>query len=119
MSDWTVPVATLLGGGGAKYAYDFVKDRMAARDARPSTRQQQAADVDASILTVAKARDELAEDNTRLRETLREERLSHAVDRTAWMTERDTLRGEVVQLEDRLRVLLGELTDVKSRLGIT
>jgi hypothetical protein len=80
--DWLVPIAVaFLGGGGAQYAIGLWRERRTERVNRPAL-------VDASILTVARARDELEADNARLREQLDNERAAHHQERESWMAER-------------------------------
>jgi hypothetical protein len=66
--------------------------------------------VDANIATVARARDELEEDNIRLRMILGEERKQrteverlHTEERARWLTDQRRLRADVNRLEMRLR----------------
>lgn len=91
------------------------------------------AEVDGSLLTVARARDELEDDNRRLREQItyeRQLRLEDSAQRDrekaalrAEMAERDaqhereraSLRAEIDQLENRLRDLLDEVQALKQR----
>lgn len=130
----------LLTAGGGKYAWDAWREYRQRRAARPTADQRIREDIDANILTVARARDELAEDNGRLRETLREERAQHAStlreereqhdrERQSWWGEREQLREEITLLETQLRAerdehnrrydaLLEQLADLRHRHGI-
>lgn len=108
---FTQVAVALIAGGGLKYLADYLRDRKRARDASPR-------EIDANILTVSKARDALEADNTALRATLREERDAHASDREAWAQERAQMRAEINALETKLRALLEEVTDLKTRHGI-
>lgn len=103
---WITGIVALLTGGGGKFAYDaFVQWR-----ASPPRGIRQQSLVDANIATVARARDELEEDNVRLRTIIAEERKQraeverlHESDRTRWDLDRERLRADVDRLERRLR----------------
>lgn len=114
--DVTAVIVALIGAGLLDWARNLVKARLQARreGIAALSPEGRAADhlafADASILVVAKARDELAEDNTRLRSelaetraTAAEERLNHATEREAWRVERAEMRREIDLLETRLR----------------
>lgn len=97
---------TLLSGGSGKFVYDAVKQW---RNAPPRALRNQTV-VDANIATVARARDELEEDNARLRKTLAEERKQrnedearHAVERLRWEADQERLRAEMARLEIQIR----------------
>jgi gamma-glutamyl:cysteine ligase YbdK (ATP-grasp superfamily) len=67
--------------------------------------------VDANIATVIRARDELEEDNKRLRQTLSEERKQrsedearHATDRARWLFDQERYRADIARLEAQIRV---------------
>lgn len=103
---WVAAVLTLLSAGGGKYAWD------ALRQWRAETPKELrlAGVVDANIATVARARDELAEDNMRLRQTLTEERAQrvadetrHATERARWLFDQERLRADVERLENQIR----------------
>jgi hypothetical protein len=96
---------TLVGAGGLGYGYNIVRAYVgrAPRGVR-ATRV-----VDASIVTVARARDELEEDNARIRATLAEERANwirererFERERDAWETDRARFRAEIAALEARI-----------------
>jgi len=96
---------TLVGAGGLGYGYNIIK----AYAGRPTRGVRQQRVVDASIVTVARARDELEEDNLRIRATLAEERKNWASererferDRAAWDTDRARFRAEIAALEQRI-----------------
>lgn len=119
---WFWLISILLTGGAGKSLFDFVKDWRA----RPSKGERQVATIDASIVTVAKARDELAEDNARLRAMLDEERTRHDGDRARWDAERASLRREIEELREQIRrerdeaerrydTLLARLADLSAR----
>lgn len=131
-----IAVAFLVYGGGA-FLLGVVKDLRKRRLERPTPQDVHLREVDQSMLTVAKARDELAEDNALLRaENARlraarvadEDRLiaAHAVERQEWSAERTELRDEIERLEARLQAeaerhaqayatLLSELSALKNR----
>ena len=100
-------VATILTAGGGKYVWEAVK---AFRGGPPRASRRLTA-VDANIATVARARDELEQDNARLREILMEERkqraedeIRHAGERARWLADQERLRADVNRLEERLRL---------------
>lgn len=103
---WVSVVTLLLGGGGLKYAYDAFKDWRN----RPPRELRAVGIVDANIATVVRARDELEEDNKRLRQTLNEERKQraedesrHAVERMRWLADQDRYRADITRLEAQIR----------------
>lgn len=119
---WIFLISALLTGGGAKFLYDMVKD---IRN-RPTKEQQHVSTIDASIVTIARARDELAEDNSRLRSMIGEERSRWDSERSAWAAERLSLRSEIASLEALIRrereesaarydALLQRLSDLSAR----
>lgn len=96
---------TLVGAGGLGYAYNIAR----AYASRPDGGVRRQRSVDASIVTVARARDELEEDNLRIRATLAEERKNWASererferDRAAWDQDRARFRAEIAALEARI-----------------
>ena len=103
---WIATITALLGGSGAQFVYGIVRDY---RNEAPRPVRRQTI-IDASIATVARARDELEEDVVRLRATQADERSVWLVeraryesDRAAWNNERVALRQEIQQLELALR----------------
>lgn len=92
-------ISALLTGGFGKFLWDIYRDY---RNRPPKAVREQAT-IDANILTVVRARDELEEDNVRIRATLAEERTRHAEDRTSWDAERARLREEAATWEQRYR----------------
>lgn len=113
----TTIVVALISGGLLSYGKDAVKGYRARKDAAtPEAREALAVGVaDKSLLVVAKARDELEEDNARLRVTIVEERNRHAEDRAQWVAEKARLRAEIDALEGKLRALLSEVEDLRHR----
>ena len=78
--------------------------------------------IDASILSVGKARDQLERDNTLLRDDRSQVARQHALDRAEWerreteYLRRETeMRAEIDRLEDKLRALLDEVSALKVR----
>ena len=103
---WITGFLALLSGGGAKFLYDAVRQW---RNAPPRQLRSQLV-VDANIATVARARDELEEDNVRLRSIIVEERAQrieverlHAEERSRWLSDQQRLRGDVSRLEIQIR----------------
>lgn len=108
----TTIVVALIGAG----ILNWVRDAYLARKAGKNTPSaKNIAEVDASLVVVAKARDELQQDNTRLRQELAEERASHNEDRDRWAYEKARLRDEIDQLEAKLRGLLREVEELRTR----
>lgn len=97
---WFWLISILLTGGGGKFLYDSIKDWRS----QPSKDARHVATLDASIVTVAKARDELAEDNARLRATLAEERAWHEAERSRWESEKTRFRQEIAELQAQIRL---------------
>lgn len=96
---WFWLISVILTTGTGKVIWDSVKDWRN----RLTKEQRQVATIDASIVTVAKARDELGEDNARLRAILAEERQRHDTERARWDAERVSLRQEIALLETQIR----------------
>ncbi len=103
---WITSILALLSGGGAKFIYDAIKQW---RNGPPRGARSQRV-VDANIATVARARDELEEDNGRLRAMLDEARSQrteaerlHTEERARWLFDQERLRSDVARLEARLR----------------
>jgi hypothetical protein len=121
---WIAVASLLLTGGGAKYAYDVVKDWRN----RPPRELRIRTVVDASIATVARARDELEEDNARLRLTLAEERNQFNAERARYLAdisrledqvrrERDEYALQASQAATRYNDLLEQIRHLKARPG--
>jgi hypothetical protein len=96
---WIYLIALVLGGGGVKSVLDFIKEWRS----RPSQEERHVSTVDASIITVARARDELADDNDRLRTTLSEERARFDQERARWDAEKELFRKEIAELQAQIR----------------
>lgn len=88
-----------LGGGGGKLLFDFYK---AYKDGPPKELRAVAL-ADANLASVAKARDELIEDNMRLRAERVEQDARHAAERAQWLFDQERLRADVNRLEDQIR----------------
>lgn len=112
----TVLVA-LIGAGVLRYleavARWVIRRRAAATPA--GQRATVLEEADQTVTVVAHARDELAEDNRRLRALIGEMRVQHSEDRAQWSAERATMRAEIDSLETRARELLTELIELKRR----
>jgi DNA polymerase sigma len=119
---WLWLISLILTSGTAKVLFDAAKDWRN----RVGKDQRHVATIDASIVTVAKARDELAEDNARLRATLAEERAYHEADRKRWEGEKANFRSEIAELQAQIRrerdeaerryaALLQRLTELSER----
>lgn len=124
---WVTLVLGVLSTGSLKYVYDAWR----AWRAESPRELRVVGVIDANIATVARARDELIEDNVRLRETLTEERAQrladearHATERARWLADQERLRADVARLETQIRVERAEanrrydsLLDQVNRLG--
>ena len=108
---WLQLAVALIGGGALQYVANYLRDRKRERDAHPR-------EVDANILTVSKAKDELEADNARLRAERSEDAARHASERAEWMRERAALRQEIADMENKLRSLLDEIAELRTRHGI-
>lgn len=115
----TAIVVAALGAGLLSYLRDAFKVwRNRSKAATPAGRDAIYVETaDKSLLVVAKARDELGEDNARLRLSIVEERSRHAEDRAQWATEKRELRAEIDSLESKLRALLNEVSALRTRTG--
>lgn len=100
---WIVGVIiTLLGGNLGRFIYKSWTEWRARRATKLTPVEQDQAKIDASILTVARARDELEADNARVRETLREERAAHAEEIARKDAEIARYREQIADLEARI-----------------
>lgn len=97
-SPWVAVFLAIISGGGLKYLYDSLKDW---RNATPVEIRKQSV-VDASIVTVSRARDELEDDNARIRKERDENAARFDSDRKAWDAERAQYRAEIDALRDQL-----------------
>lgn len=97
-------IGAALAGGVA-----WLRERWRAR--------QPAAIEQANLAVVARARDELAEDNARLRAELAEERAHHALARREWRDEKTAMGIEIDVLEEKVRSMLAEIYQLRSRHG--
>lgn len=103
---WVTLVLGVLSTGSLKYAYDAFR----AWRAEAPKELRLAGIEQANIASVARARDELGEDVTRLREMLADERAQriadearHATDRARWLFDQERLRADVARLEAQIR----------------
>jgi hypothetical protein len=127
---WVWVFAILVSGGGLGYVRDFVKQRRITRETPKPVRERVAANaaIDSSLTVIAKARDELADDNVAVREALREERENamtlrgeirttreeHARDRERWAREREGYLTRIRELETRQDELAGMIQVLRS-----
>jgi hypothetical protein len=121
-------VVALIGAGALRYA-ERAWDKLRARRAASSPAGVESARLavaDQSLAVVAHARDELAEDNRRLRAIVNEERdhhaseldrqrRLHAEDRAEWLADKAAMRAEIDALEAKLRAVLSEVEAFKRR----
>jgi hypothetical protein len=96
---WVYLIITLLSGGSGKFIWDTYKDWRA----QPSKVVRESTDIDASIVTVARARDELEADNARLRQELIDQDARHSRERERWLGDQERLRADVSRLEAQIR----------------
>jgi len=95
---WLAVFSLLISGGGAKYAYDAYKQWKTG----PTHTLRRQGDIDASIATVARARDELEEDNARLRQLIIETEARHENDRKRWLADQERYREDISRLEAQI-----------------
>jgi chromosome segregation ATPase len=116
-AEWTAILIALISAGLLKYAVDAVKAfRNRARARTPEALQAtQIATVDQSLAVVARARDELEADNSRLRLQMAEAEARHEADRARWELRDKSRREEIEVLEAKLRQLLTEVEKLKDR----
>lgn len=133
MSTWLTPLlAAALGAGLLNLTYQGVQGIIRRwRASRPAAVEAKkihdaVAAADESIAVVARARDELEEDNRRLREQYAADRQRLDKDiqflrlRVAELeAERKAMRDEINSMELRLRQALGEIEGLKARYQIT
>jgi SMC interacting uncharacterized protein involved in chromosome segregation len=112
-------LGVLLSAGLARWAGGQVKAWTVRRRQRlqDTVEKRHMSEIDGSLLTVVRARDELEDDNRRLREQLVEERRMRVEDQLRHEQERGALRAEIDRLETKLRELLLEVQHLKERSG--
>lgn len=119
----TVLVA-LIGAGVLRYLEAVVRWFLRRRTAASPAGQRAAVlvEADQTVTVVAHARDELAEDNRRVRAELAEERAAHAETRRQHAEDLATnrareaaMRAEIDALELKLRTVLNEVEAFKRR----
>ncbi|MFC0623819.1 hypothetical protein [Kribbella deserti] len=115
--EWTPVIVALLGAGVLRYLESVARWYLRRRAAATPAGQRAAllSEADLTVAVVAHARDELAEDNRRLREQIVEERARHAEDRAVWAGEKAGMRAEIDTLEAKLRAVLHEVEEFKRR----
>lgn len=110
-------LVALIAAGLLSYVRDAIKAirhrRYAASPEGIASANVAAAD--GSLLVVVKARDELEADNARLRLELTETRARYTEDRNHWGAEKAEMRGEIDALSAKLRALLAEVEDLRTR----
>jgi hypothetical protein len=117
---WITLVSIVIAGGGFKYSLDIYKSW---KNGPPHELRKQGL-VDASIATVARARDELEEDNVRLRQTLAEERKQHTEERVRYLAditrleqqiraERAEAKQRAMEQDQRYNVLLEQINNLR------
>lgn len=110
-------VIALITAGGIPYLIAAVRWLQRRRAAATPAGQRLAllTEADQTVAVVAHARDELAEDNRRLRVMLAEERKAHADDNAAHYAREASMRSEIDALELKLRTVLTEVEEFKRR----
>lgn len=122
---WLTIFSALIGAGGLGYITDWLKQRRLNNATPKSVRDTISANaaVDSSLAVVTKARDELGEDNERLRglleterenaevlrRTLYREREQHARERHDWEARESRHLARIDALEQRVTELLDEV----------
>ena len=114
-SRWVIAtVVTLLTGGG----YTFLQALITARKA-PSSKSRDGGlagdQVDASILAVARARDELEKENQRLRENAEHDRKVWEEREKRYLAEIDRLMAALDALRRELSTLRTQITNGETR----
>lgn len=84
-------IIALMAGGGWTFVTGLINARR-KREGGSHDKEPVASQVDASILAIARARDELEDENSRLRRT-------HAEEREAWEREKTRMREEISALQ--------------------
>ncbi len=116
-AEWSAILIALISAGLLKYAVDFFKWLRSRKEQRTpeAARVATIATVDASLAVVARARDELAADNVRLRSQLTETDARHAAEMARRDLREKAMREEIAVLESKLRALLTEVENLKDR----
>lgn len=95
---WVYLIGAALTGGGLKLVLDLVK----AWRTGPPKALRAVSIADANIASVARARDELIEDNIRLRAERIEQDARHEAERRRWVADQERLRGDIARLERKI-----------------
>jgi septal ring factor EnvC (AmiA/AmiB activator) len=95
-SGWLSAFVALLGAGGFAWVLNLVREW---RQGQP----KQVTVAKANLDVVSMARDELVEDNARLRTELVEKEQRHAAERAQWLADQQRLRADIARLEEELR----------------
>lgn len=118
----TIIVALIAAGalGFARDAVRGVRKRWAESTADALERAADAAEmdnVDKSTIRLIRENTALALRNEQLYAELSRADLRHAAERDGWHAERATLRAELDDMERRLRDMLDELVELRTRTG--
>lgn len=113
----TTVLVALIGAGVLRYVEYVARWYARRRAAATPVGQRLAAltEADQSVTVVAHARDELAEDNRRLRVMLSEERQRRVEDNAASIARETVMRAEINALELKIRAVLTEVEEMKRR----
>ena len=101
-TSWIIAFGTLLTGSGGKLAYDIFKVYKSGSP-KPTKEMNALTVVDGNLNAVIKARDELIEDNVRLRAERIEQDARHAAERQQWLSDQNRLRADYSTLEAQIR----------------
>jgi molecular chaperone GrpE (heat shock protein) len=115
--EWVPVIVALIGAGALRYVEHIVRGLLQRRQAATPEGREAAtvAAVSTSLAVVASARDELAEDNRRLRVMLSEERTRRAEDNAQHAAKEAGMRAEIDALEAKVRAVLAEFEDFRRR----
>lgn len=115
---WVTLISVLVSGGLLGYIADFVKQRRISRETPKPVREMVAANTaaDSSLSIVAKARDELGEDNERLRAELADERENLKVLRATLYRERDDWAKREGRYLERIEHLEGSVNQLREQI---
>ena len=118
-AEWTAIAIALIGAGILNYLKEFVKWWNSRQEANTPEGQQAAnlATVDQSLAVVARARDELEADNSRLRGIIAEQDARFSAEIARRDAREASLQEEIVRLERKCREILSEIEGLKLRHG--
>jgi flagellar motility protein MotE (MotC chaperone) len=92
---WITAFGGLLTAGAGKLVFDVWREWRTGASKNVSA-------ATSSLNVVSMARDELVEDNSRLRQELVDQDARHARERERWLSDQERLRAEIRALEQRL-----------------